>query len=857
MSNRKQFRHRRPMIVLVVEVVEEWQLRSPFGGSYGYHHLWQFLPTRFGEIARVWYGKFGEILGRFFKRNGFQIVFKLTSAGPSDYSERGGDRSSAVANRKKLSSRLTLVAMNPLRLFTTDANSRASRHEAHMTWASRSISHSVSRARIFLKRQIWVWPIIAVVVLSIAGFVVRNSIESTIKGNLTSGLKTLVTLEASMLENFFEVHQSTAESLATDAQVRNLAYSLLEQDREPTADSLNGEIAIAETSKQLAKELSPAMSSHDYTGFFVTDKSNTIVAASNPALIGQGDIPEYESFLSSALDGKANVCPPFSSVASLQADPGKYRVGQPTMYVAAPIRDESFQVIGVLALRIRPEDEFTQILQLGQVGETGETYAFNRDGLMVSNSRFDEEMILLGLLADKKDSASILNIEVRDPGGNMTTGYRPTVRRGKMPLTKMAQAATAGDSGVDVEGYRDYRGVPVVGAWVWLNEYDIGVVTEVDLAQAFRPLVILRRVFWTLYSMLILCSIAIFVFTLLVARARRDAQKAAIDAQQLGQYTLDEKLGSGAMGVVYRGHHAMMRRPTAIKMLNVDRVDETSIARFEREVNVTCKLTHPNTIAIYDYGRTPEGVFYYAMEFIEGIDLQSLVNEYGPQPPNRVIHLLTQMCGSLFEAHSLGLVHRDVKPANTMLCMRGCEPDVIKVLDFGLVKAIDEEHQSGDSGGLTGTPLYMSPEAIQSPLTVDARSDLYAVGAVGYFLLTGRSVFEAESFVELCQKQVDETPVSPSELCKEAISEELEYAIMTCLEKSRAKRPQTARDLSLLLEKCPEAHQWTAQDGDAWWSRHSRRTEVHSSVSQTDVQTEKSTSSAPSSLDHLEQTIDH
>jgi serine/threonine protein kinase len=266
----------------------------------------------------------------------------------------------------------------------------------------------------------------------------------------------------------------------------------------------------------------------------------------------------------------------------------------------------------------------------------------------------------------------------------------------------------------------------------------------------------------------------------------------------------------------------MMQRPTAIKMLNVDAVNEHSIERFEREVRITCQLNHPSTIAIYDYGRTPEGVFYYAMEYLDGIDLQTLVDQYGAQPEARVIHILLQVCGSLYEAHSLGLVHRDIKPANIMLNRRGGMADVVKVLDFGLVKALDEQKASGATraGALTGTPLYMSPEAIESPLSIDARSDIYAVGAVGYFLLTGKPVFEAASLVELCKKHIDAAPVPPSERLKKPVSRELENAILACLDKSRAKRPQTARDLEAMLRSSPAATGWSVADADAWWRRH-------------------------------------
>jgi serine/threonine protein kinase len=266
-------------------------------------------------------------------------------------------------------------------------------------------------------------------------------------------------------------------------------------------------------------------------------------------------------------------------------------------------------------------------------------------------------------------------------------------------------------------------GVPVFGAWTWMEKYGIGVTTEVDYDDAFHPLTIVQWMFYGIYSQLGVASVTIFVGMLIVARLRHEAQKAAIEAKQLGQYVLDHKLGQGGMAVVYKGHHAMLRRPTAITMLNVDLVNNESIQRFEREVQITCQLNHPNTISVYDYGRTPEGVFYYAMEYLDGIDLQMLIERHGPQPEARVIQILTQVCGSLFEAHSQGQVHRDIKPSNIMLNRRGNEPDLVKVLDFGLVKALDKQKRSGvTNNGLTGTPLYMSPESIQSANSIDTRS---------------------------------------------------------------------------------------------------------------------------------------
>jgi hypothetical protein len=712
------------------------------------------------------------------------------------------------------------MLMMKIRRLLRGSRSGSNRAAGHMTFAKSSVGRTMSRAGTFLKRELWVWPIIAVVVLAIVGFGARRSIESTMKSNLESGLQTLLDVEVAMLETWLSVQASNAESMANSFEVRECIYQLIDEPGETI-----GEVKEAsEILHQLDRDLASFMNSHDYVGYFVVDKSKLVIAASEKELLGRDDIREYASFLSRVLEGETVVSPPFESVVGIKMASGERRQQQPTMYVCAPIRNRNFQVVGALALQIRPEREFTRILQLGRFGSSGETYAFGKDGRIVSNSRFDNELILLGLLPDEADTQSILNLQIRDPLGDMTQGYRPDVRRSDLPLTKMAASAIEGKSEVNVSGYRDYRGVEVVGAWTWLPHFEIGIATEVDYAQAFEPLTILQRTFWILFVLLGLCAIAIFGFTLVVARLRREAQRAAIEAQQLGQYKLEEKLGAGAMGVVYKGYHAMLRRPTAVKLLDIDKVNETSIARFEREVQITCQLNHPNTVAIFDFGRTPEGVFYYAMEYLNGIDLQTLVERYGPQEERRVIHILQQICGSLYEAHSLGLVHRDIKPANTMLNRRGFEPDVVKVLDFGLVKALDEERNanSTSAGSLTGTPQYMSPESIQNPTAVDARADIYAVGAVGYFLLTGTPVFQGQSVVELCNMHVNQTPQSPSERLGKPISKELEHAILSCLDKSRAKRPQTARDLSQLLSRSPEANHWSLEDADRWWSQHER-----------------------------------
>lgn len=696
--------------------------------------------------------------------------------------------------------------------------------QAHLTFGQSSVGRTMSRTGVFLRTQLWIWPIVAVVLLSILGYGVKTAIERTIRESLSSQLSTLLHVEREMLENWLGLQERNAESLANDQQIRESILEILAKleqagDAEDSLRTVDNTLTTLRAA--LSRELGSGMAAHNFTDFVVVDKHMHVIATSQTELIGRS-VPQHEKFLSRCFDRQPTVSTPYPSVAMVKDARGKMRSGVPTMFAAAPVRNANFQVIAAIAFRLRPDREFTKILQLGTIGKSGETYAFDKTGLLVTNSRFDEQLILLGLLPDTEDATSILTLSLRDPGGDMMAGHRPGVRRSELPLTKACASAISGESSYDVDGYRDYRGVTVVGAWSWLPKYDMGVCTEIDYSEAFRPLTILRWTFFGLFTLLGLSSVAIFVFTLLVARLRREAQLATIEAKQLGQYRLEEKIGAGAMGMVYRGTHAMMRRPTAIKLLNTERVNDASIARFEREVQITAQLNNPHTVAIYDYGRTPEGVFYYAMEYLDGIDLQALVTRYGPQPEARVVAILKQICSSLYEAHSLGLVHRDIKPANVMLTRRGGEPDMVKVLDFGLVKALDDaKHASNTQGGLTGTPLYMSPESIQTPDMVDGRSDLYAVGAVGYFLLTGAPVFDATSIIDLCQMHMSAVPASPAARLGRAVSSEIEHALLACLEKNRAKRPQTARDLATMLDRVPAAG-WSIEAADAWWSRHER-----------------------------------
>jgi serine/threonine-protein kinase len=300
------------------------------------------------------------------------------------------------------------------------------------------------------------------------------------------------------------------------------------------------------------------------------------------------------------------------------------------------------------------------------------------------------------------------------------------------------------------------------------------------------------------------------------------------DARRLGQYTLIEVLGEGGMGVVYRARHALLRRPTAVKLLPPDKAGEESIARFEREVQLTAMLSHPNTVRIFDYGRTADRVFYYAMELLEGASLDRVVGATGPMPAGRVIHIMDQIAGALAEAHGIGLIHRDIKPANVILTRLGGVPDMVKVLDFGLVKNIESAPSDAPAvthaGSMAGTPQYMSPEAITAPATVDGRSDLYALGAVGYYLIAGVEVFKGATVLEVCSHHLHVEALPPSRRVDRPVEAEvpadLEALILRCLAKSPSTRPASAGELRTALNACADAGSWTEDQARVWWAEH-------------------------------------
>jgi tRNA A-37 threonylcarbamoyl transferase component Bud32 len=299
-------------------------------------------------------------------------------------------------------------------------------------------------------------------------------------------------------------------------------------------------------------------------------------------------------------------------------------------------------------------------------------------------------------------------------------------------------------------------------------------------------------------------------------------QQQAEKARRFGQYKLTKKLDAGGMGEVHLAEHLLLKRPSVIKMVRADRAaDAALLARFEREVKMLATLTHPNTVAVFDYGHTSDGTFYYVMEYLPGLDLDRLVAWRGPLPPGRAVHLLRQVCGALREAHAAGLIHRDVKPKNVVACERGGLCDVAKLLDFGLVQVeVGGDSKLTGGGAVMGTPAYMSPEQAAG-LPTDHRSDVYSLGATAYFLLTGRPPFERPTVMLTLTAHITDPPPA----LDGAAPADLAAVVMKCLAKKPEERFGCVRELEAALGSCECAREWCESDAAAWWAAHRHATQ--------------------------------
>ncbi|MEM9586561.1 MAG: protein kinase [Planctomycetota bacterium] len=656
-------------------------------------------------------------------------------------------------------------------------------------------------------------PILATLLAILIGTVlawITVTVRESLRELTAESLQSVVSSNVESLRLWLRERQRDAQGLLSEKAIRETAFDLVRLDQDAESAPIQPSIMRMENSLQSRAVTAP------YLGWVVTDVRGRVIASNHNGLV-DARLPIGQDALLRLLQGRSTVCRPFPAPAAITESGPLTRPGGPMMLVVSPVTERA-QSVGGFGLIMDPTKEFSQLLSITRGGRSSGTYAFDRRGTLLSQSRFEGQLRRMSLLDEDENATSVLSISIRDPQANLVLGEQATEAPTQWPLTRMADQATRGSDGFNVDGYNDYRGVPVIGAWRWLPEYEIGVASEIDVEEAFRPVAILRRSIMGLVALAILSAIGLVAVAALFRRLANRLNQSDTAVRRLGQYELSELLGCGGMGSVYRGRHHLLRRDVAIKVLEGEQLTKRSASRFEREVQITARLRHPNTVDIYDYGRTNSGVFFYVMEFIDGITLQQLIDYYGPQSPARVINMLRQVCGSLGEAHGEGLIHRDIKPANLLLTARAGLFDLLKVLDFGLVKEVEAQATNLTRvESLTGTPIYVAPESVRDASTSDHRSDIYSLGAVGYALLCGKPTFDGDSSIDLCMKQLHQDPVPPSERLGKPLPADLEQVLMMCLARRPDQRPDSIVQVAEMLGECADVDTWTIAEAQHWW----------------------------------------
>jgi eukaryotic-like serine/threonine-protein kinase len=599
--------------------------------------------------------------------------------------------------------------------------------------------------------------LVVAAVLFALGYWTYREVESSLREIRAGTMKSLLDSEINALRVWIGEEIGDAERIARDPRVRERIVALA---RNPSCSGTER--------ARLEKVLRPLLRDVGDATFNVVVRGGRLVATRFSDYCGLQASAGFLAELEPVFEGRARFVRPFRDAERVAA-PKRLREGPAFAWIYAPIRNGGGEVLAALGIAEPVDAVFGSILQAARPGATGEAFAFDRNGAMLTADRFGEKSML-----------------------------------------------SAKPEGVVLDPYVNHRGVEAIGAWRWLPEYAMGVAIEIEAAEAYAPLRYLNIAFGVVFGALVIAVLAAAASALSVVRLRRELG----GGRKVGAYRLLERIGEGGMANVYLARHDLLKRPTAVKVLKLARTTDELVARFEREAQLASSLTHPNTVEIFDYGRARDGHFYYAMEYLDGLTVAQLVQRSGAIPVARTLHILRQVCAALTEAHGKGLVHRDIKPENIMVCRYAGVYDFVKILDFGLVKNVSQQHSRDLTRGLRilGTPLYMAPERLRNPADVDARADIYAVGALGFFMLAARGLFESSDDLQLTTKVLNEEPSPPSTLAPQPVPLELDLAIAACVEKKREDRPQRVADLVEAFDALAMEHPWTQREAELWWS---------------------------------------
>lgn len=613
----------------------------------------------------------------------------------------------------------------------------------------------------------------ALVVVALVGGWAFLQVRGSLRDVRSAGLVALLEAESGRLELWIEEKKRDAERWASTPQVQRAAAALV-------LNAGRGTVCAPAPQRALRDQIAPYAALEEASAFNLIARDGRIISSPHPQYCGRVVSEAFMRRLAPVFEGRTIFVPPWRERDRVGAPDPQAPEG-PLTWVETPVRAQDGTVVAALGFGRIAAERFAKLLALTAGGTSRDAYAFDEGARVLTESRYGNAMAASGPIDTE--------------------------------LSRAALAHAEGMEGVVLEPYRNYRGAEVIGAWRWLPDARMAVAVEVEAAEAYGPLEYLQVAFGVLSALVLISMTAAASTSLWAVRVRMR------EAKRVGQYRVEREIGEGGMSHVFLARHAHLKRPAAVKVLKAHLATDEAVTRFQREAQLCSQLSHPNTIEIYDYGTTRDGRWYYAMEYLRGISFEDLVRREGPMPVARVLHALRQACGSLKEAHDRGWVHRDVKPNNLMLCARGGEYDVVKVVDFGLIKQVRDPHTRDITqySKILGTPLYMAPERLRNPADADARADIYALGAVAWFAITGRAVFDAETDHDTVYRVLNEPAPSLAQGGARDAPPALEALIARCLAKDRGMRPASIDEVRSALDAIARHFPWSEADARAWW----------------------------------------
>jgi tRNA A-37 threonylcarbamoyl transferase component Bud32 len=632
-------------------------------------------------------------------------------------------------------------------------------------------------------------------------------LEDDLRRDSVAALTQIVDARASALRSWAERQKLLARNVLADPKLLSPVATLADLADDTKGDP--GSLRASPSFKQIRDILSATPAEISDQGFNVVSPSGISICNDSDEIIGRQVSAAGASYLRRCSLGEWIISRPYPDRQFTNGMSPDY--SRPRMFVGGPILDDKGKLLAIGGFRFSPNREFFGLLPQSHAT----TLAFDEKGFLLNDCGESKEFRNYGLLDDVPgDRASLMKVRLRDPGGDLTSGYRPATNPDSWMPTLLCRRASEGGRGSSVTEYRDILGRPVLGAWTWLPEWDMGLGAEQQLRSVLAPMRPIRVVSY----LFVLLPLGVTAGLLLMSPSFRSLMRTGREST-FGSYVLERSIGKGGMAEVFLARHEVLKRPAAVKILSNPDPDAAAVARFEREARLACRLGHPNTIQIFDYGETPEGKLYYAMEYVKGVTLAQLMAMESSLPIARVVHLLRQVAGAVEEAHALGLVHRDLKPSNIMVSGKGALGDMVKVLDFGIACASSPMTEDfTHSVELVGTPAYIAPERVRAPQSLDPRSDIYSFGAVAFNLLTGRNVFEGQGPAELIYQVMTAPRPSPSQLRGSLVPIPLEQLVRDCLSIEPEHRPADFRQILEILDRIATQERWDPEQAREWWN---------------------------------------